>query len=182
MMRPMSSRPARERPAAAALSGQIAAQLAPWKARWRALAPRERRLIGAAGAVLAVFLLWSWAVAPALKTVGSAPLQRADMARDLSRMQALAREAQELRVLPVITPEQATQALRAATERLGPGAKLVLNAGQAQVTLGPVSPTALMSWLGEVRSAARARVVDMQLQRQGDTYQGSVLLTLSVST
>lgn len=174
-----STRSPGDRPSHSTLSAQIAPLLAPWKARWNTLAPRERLMLGVASAVLATFLLWTWGVAPALKTVGTAPQQRAELARDLSRMQALAREAQELRALPVVTPEQAAAALRAATERLGPDTKLVLNAGQAQVTLGAVSPQALMLWLGEVRGAARARVVDMQLQRQGDAYQGSVLLTLS---
>lgn len=157
----------------------LSARLAPLKARWNALAPRERLALGAAGAVLGLFLLWTVAVAPAWRTLTTAPFKQAGLERDLGRMQAQAREAQELRALPVVTSEQATTALRAATERLGPGTKLVVTGGQAQVTLGSVPAAALMSWLSEVRSAARARVVDLQLQRQDDTYQGTVQLTLS---
>ena len=40
-------------------------------------------------------------------------------------------------------------------------------------------PPALAAWLDEVRSAARARVVEAQLGRSGKGYSGSIVLTLA---
>jgi type II secretory pathway component PulM len=40
-----------------------------------------------------------------------------------------------------------------------------LQGDRADVTLTAVEPAALLAWLGEVRSAARARVVEAQLRR-----------------
>lgn len=42
-----------------------------------------------------------------------------------------------------------------------------------------IEPAALAAWLDEVRSAARARVVEAQLGRSGNGYSGSIVLTLA---
>ena len=133
--------------------------------RWAALAPRERNGLSLALAALGLLLVWNLAVQPAWRTLQTAPAQRAALDAQVADMRALAAEARELRALPPVGPEQAEAALRAATERLGSGARLNLTGGRATVTLTQVDPTALGAWLAEVRSGARARVTDLQLGR-----------------
>jgi general secretion pathway protein M len=48
------------------------------------------------------------------------------------------------------------------------------------LTLSGVTGDALRSWLGEARSAARARPIDAQLQRGAEGYTGSIVVGLGV--
>ena len=64
------------------------------KARWALLAPREKLLVAAAAALVAVALLWWVAVAPALGTLRAAPARHAALDAQLQRMQSLQAEAQ----------------------------------------------------------------------------------------
>ncbi|MDP1791809.1 MAG: type II secretion system protein GspM, partial [Methylibium sp.] len=89
-----------------------------------------------------------------------------------------AAESQELRKLPTVKPAQAEAALRGATERLGTNARLTLQGDRATLTLSGVPGEALAAWLGEVRSAARARPDEAKLSHGPNGYSGSVLLTL----
>jgi general secretion pathway protein M len=136
---------------------------------WQRMAPRERVGLQLAGAALGVLLFWLIAVQPALDTLRSLPPKQAALDRQWQQMLALATEARELRDQPVLPPAQAEAALRSATERLGAAARLNLQADRVVVTLTDVQPAALMAWLGEVRSAARARVVEAQLRRSAAT-------------
>jgi general secretion pathway protein M len=133
--------------------------------QWQRLAPRERSgLLLAAGAVL-VLLVWMIGVQPALDTLRSLPPQQAELDRQWQQMLAQAAEARELRGQAVLPPAQAEAALRSATDRLGAAARLNVQIDRVVVTLTDVQPAALMAWLGEVRSAARARVIEAQLRR-----------------
>src|SRR5574343_124498 len=79
--------------------------------------------------------------------------------------------------------QPAWRTLQEATRRLGAGARLALPGDRATVTLQGVDGAALAAWLGEVRSAARARVVEAQLTRNAaGQYQGTVVLGLAGST
>jgi general secretion pathway protein M len=146
--------------------------------RWQALAPRERRGLLLAGLALGTLLLWMVAVRPAWGVLRAAPAQRAVLESQLTQMRGLAAEARELRALPPVAPEQAQAALTAATTRLGAAAKLTASADRVTVTLNGVDAVAFTEWLGEVRSAARARVVEAQLNRSAQAYSGSVVLSL----
>jgi general secretion pathway protein M len=72
---------------------------AAWHDRWQALAPRERRAVAAAAAVLAAYALWAFAVQPAWRTVRTAPAQLAALDAEWQAMQRLATEARSLRAL-----------------------------------------------------------------------------------
>jgi general secretion pathway protein M len=107
------------------------------------------------------------------------PAQRAVLDGQFAAMQAQAQEARELRALPPLAPEQADAALRAATARLGAGARLTPGGERVSVALTGVDAAALTAWLAEVRSGARARVVELQLNRSGSGYSGNVVLALA---
>jgi general secretion pathway protein M len=177
MSRPLSD--SSGTPAATALGQQWQAAREALRRRWQALAPREQRSLSWAALAVALLLLWMICLAPAWKTLTTAPRQLAELDTQLARMQWLANEARELRALPLVDAEQARTALQAATARLGSSASLQINGEQAQVKLTAISSAALTAWLTEVRGAARARVVELQLQRQGEGYSGQVVLALS---
>ena len=148
-------------------------------AQWATLATRERRLVLVAAAVVGAGLLWGLALAPALRTLASAPAQLAAAEAQLQQMQALASEAQALRAVAPVPMAQAQAALTAATGRLGSAAKLSLQGDRAVVTLQGINGEQLGAWLGEARAGARARVVEASLsQTTPGLYDGSMTLAL----
>lgn len=160
----------------------IAAQLRQAQAQalthWQALGDRERFAVQAVGALLGVVLAWSVLLAPALRTLKTAPAELETLDLQLQQMQAQAQEVRTLRAAPAVPPAQAQAALTASVEHLGPAARLNLTGDRAVVTLNGITPEALQAWLGEVRSAARARPVEAQLTHGPKGYSGSLVLTL----
>lgn len=156
----------------------LAAVREQWRARWRRMARRERRLVTAASVVIGVALVWMLGVQPAWRSLRDTPAQIDAVEFQLQQMQRQAAESQELRKLPTVKPAQAEAALRGATERLGTNARLTLQGDRATLTLSGIPGEALAAWLGEVRSAARARPDEAKLSHGPNGYSGSVLLTL----
>lgn len=156
----------------AAQIGGIKTQL---RERYRALAPRERLLVAVAGAVLLFYAVWSVAVQPALRTVREASATLDALEVQLQDIQRLAGEARGLRNATPVSPAQAGAALRAATDRLGGAGRIALLSDRATLTLTNVDGEALQSWLNEARTAARARVVDVQLTRNTQGFSGSIV-------
>lgn len=163
-----------------ASTGARAAWWAPLQARWRTLAPRERVAVAVAGSALGLYVLWSVAVQPAWRTLNDAPAELQKLDAQLDAMRVLAGEAQALRQAPPVLAAQAETALRAATGRLGDGARLDLQGDRATVNFKGVTGEAFVAWLSEVRAGARARPVQAQLMRDaaGGTYAGTVVLAL----
>jgi len=157
-------------------------QLVAWQgaalARWQALAPRERRLVGIGGTVLLLFVAWLLLVAPALRTVREAPKRIDQLDAQLQQMQRLAAEGRELRNTAPMPAAQAAIVLKASTERLGERAKLSVQGERAVLTLNGVSGEQLRSWLAEARSGARARPVEAQLNRGPQGYTGTLVVSL----
>lgn len=147
-------------------------------ARWQALAPRERGAARLALAVLALFLVWSLAVAPAWRTLRAAPAQLDRLDAQLQRMQGLAAEVRELRAAATVSSSQSAAALKAATDRLGSQAKITLLGDRATLTLTGVSGEQLAQWLTEARSGARARPVEAQLSRAAQGFSGTLVVML----
>ena len=135
----------------------------------------------AAIAVLVLFTGWLVFVQPALRTLREAPLELDRLDQQLQQVQLAAAEAQALRSTVPVSTEQATVALRAATDRLGPGARVAMQGDRATVTLANADTEALRAWLGEVRSGARARPIEAQLVKSGGGYGGTVTLAVGAS-
>ena len=134
--------------------------------RWKALAPREQNLVMAASAIVALALLWWVALAPALKTLRTAPARHAALDAQLQRMQSLQAEAQQLQATPATSPGDAVGALRTAlAQRLGNTAQLNVAGDRATVTLKGASADALAQWLAQARSNARATPLEARLTR-----------------
>lgn len=155
---------------------------APWRARWRALAPRERRGLGMAAWVVGLFLLWALAIAPAWRTVRAAPAQLDQLDAQLQGMQRQANEARELRAVAPLSGSQAAAALRAASDALGTAGRLQFVGDRATLTLTSANGAQLRDWLAEARSAARARPTEANLTRSPQGYSGSIVVVLPSGT
>jgi general secretion pathway protein M len=159
-------------------SPALAAARTELTARWRALAPRERRMLGIGLGLLAVAIVWWIAVQPAWRALRDTPAQIDKLDAQLQQMQRLAAESKELRGAPAVSPEQSAAALKAATDRLGERARLTLQGERATLTLTGVDSARLRAWLAEARSGARARTIDAQLTRGAQGYQGTLVVAL----
>jgi general secretion pathway protein M len=161
-------------PSATALAS-LRQQVSAW---WQRRAPRERQSVALVAVVLILFLVWSVLVQPALRTLREAPIELERLETRLQQMQRVAAESATLRATNRVAPAQAQQALKAATDRLGEHASLTQQGDRATLRLSGVSAEALREWLADVRSAARARPVDAQLQRGPLGYSGTLGLML----
>lgn len=157
-------------------------KLEPLKARWAALAPRERRLVVVATLLVGFFLVYVIALRPAWRTLDSAPAQLDALDSQLQSMQRMAAEAKDLRAAPPVNAGQSQAALKAASDRLGAKARLTLQGDRATLTLNGVGTAQLSAWLAEVRSGARARPVEANLSRAASGYNGTIVVTIGGAT
>ena len=126
-----------------------------------------------------MLLVWLIAVQPALRTLRETPAELDRLDAQWQQMQVAASESAALRSASPVPPAQANEALRAATERLGGKGKIALQGDRAVLTFSGLPFEALRNWLGEVRSAARARPVEAQLLKGASGYSGSISITLA---
>jgi general secretion pathway protein M len=157
--------------------------LAPLRARWQQLAPREQALISTAALLLGIALGWWVLVAPALQVVRQADQQAQALQTQLQTMQTLQAQAQALQGRPALGFDEAVRALERATqETLAGTARLNIVGERATVTLQGSSADALAQWLTQARLNARALPLEAQLQRedgaQGAVWQGSLIMGL----
>ncbi len=161
-----------------ALGNKGPALMAPIRAWWLTLALRERRLLVAGLLIVAAALLWMLALAPALRTLRTAPVTLQSLDRQWQGMQVQADETQRLRAIPPVSREQAAVALKAAADRLGAKAKLTMQGERAVLTVTALEPSTLEPWLAEVRAGARASPLELNLVRSGNGYSGTLVLAL----
>ena len=140
------------------------------KARWAALGQREQRGIALAAAALLVALVWSVALAPALRTLKAVPGQNAVLDAQLERMHAMQTRAQMLQAKQAVAPQDTLKALQAATALLGKGASLQVAGENATVTLKQISAASLAPWFAPV-SVAGLSPTDVHLQRSTDAAE-----------
>ena len=163
--------------------------MSPWRERWQALrgqaavawrtrAPRERVALALVATLLLVTIVWLALVAPALTTLRSAPRQLDALDAQLQQMRSMAAEVRDLRNTTPVPAAQAGLAIKAAAERHGDKVRLSLQADRAMVTLINASPEQLRALLVEVRTAARARPVEAQLNRVPAGYSGTLVFNL----
>jgi general secretion pathway protein M len=150
--------------------------------RWARMTPRERALVGAGVGAIALLLLWYVGLYSAWTTWKTVPAQKRALELDWMQMQRLASEARDLKTQPPVNAAQAAEALKSATDRLGANGKLSQIGDRATLNVTGVSPEALRTWLAEVRSGARARPVDMQVNRAEGGLSGQVVVTLAATS
>lgn len=158
--------------------GGLAAVRAQARARWRSLGQRERRLIAWLALLIGVALVWLLFVQPAWTTLRTAPAEIDRLEAQLQQMRREAAESEQLRAAPRLNLAQASEALRASTERLGEVGKLQVIGDRATLTLTNANGEQLRRWLTEARSGARARPVEANLTRGPQGHSGTLVVAL----
>lgn len=153
-----------------------------WARVWHGLTLRERRVVGGALAVLLLAALWGLAVAPALRTVRSAPAQLDALDSQLQAMQRLAAEAKTMQGGPVVSRDEALRALESSLQQgLGATAQFSVAGDRVTVTLKGAAPDVLARWIAQARTGARAVARQASLARGPNGWDGSVVLELPPS-
>lgn len=149
---------------------------------WRGLTAREKQAALVALVALVALFVWMVLLQPAMRTLRAAPVELERIDRQLQQTQLAAAEAATLRGAAPVSPAQASSALRAATERLGASAKLVVQGDRATLAFTGVRFEDLRAWMAETRSAARARPVEAQLLKAARGYSGSITVVLGAAS
>ena len=137
---------------------------------WRELPTREQRLVGVAGTIVVLALVWWVALAPALRTLSTARIAHAQLDVQLQQMVTLQAQARALQAQPRVNRDDALRALESTVKQgLGANAQMQVAGGSAGdgvlVTLGGTPPDALVQWLSQARGNARAVPREVHLTR-----------------
>jgi general secretion pathway protein M len=154
--------------------------LAMLKERWESLAGREKVWVAAAGAVIALLLVWLIAIRPALSTLRTAEQQQRTLDGQLQHMRILQAQAQALQAQPKQNREEALRLLELSVrQRLGTAARTQITGNRVTVTLTGAAPEAVAQWLSQARVNARALPGEARLNRNaGGLWEGTLVLTL----
>jgi len=139
-----------------------------WQAWWPELEMREQRIIIAASVLAIAALAWWIAVAPALRTLGSAPAEHALLDAQLQQMSQLQKQAKALQSQPRASRDDAVRGLEASVRQtLGSNAQIQPGVAGEGMTVGlrAVPADALAQWLAQARSNAHAVPREAHLTR-----------------
>lgn len=146
---------------------------------WSQRPAREQTLLQLGGLLVAAALLWSVALAPALRTLRTFGTQHAAQAAQLQTMLRLQAQAQALQAVPPLSQAAAIQALQASVQQtLGTAANITVSGDNATVTLRGVTPEALAQWLASARTTARCTPLQAHLTRSAAGWSGTLQLAL----
>ncbi|MEJ6021075.1 type II secretion system protein GspM [Ramlibacter sp. PS4R-6] len=150
------------------------------RARWAALAPREKAMVAAAVAVVAFALVWVLAIGPALATLRGAEEQRRALDLQVQHMANLQAQAQSLQSQPKLGRDEAVRQLELSVrQRLGTTARVLISGDRVTVTLAGTQADALAQWLAQARATARSLPAEAHLTRNaGGTWEGNIVLAL----
>ena len=132
-------------------------------ARWQALSPREQRGVSVLGALLAMLLFWSIAIAPALNILYHSGNHRAQIDQQQAHMLALQSQAQALQARTPLSRDEALRTLQGLTP--GPQIQLNVQGERISVQLKAVPAPTLANWLTQARNQAQALPVEAHLTR-----------------
>lgn len=137
---------------------------------WRELPAREQRLLGIAGVVVALALVWWVGLAPALRTLSTARIAHAQLDIQLQQMLALQAQARALQALPRANRDDALRALETSVnEGLGGSVRMQTAGSNAAegvlVTLRATPATNFAQWLTQARGNARALPREIHVTR-----------------
>jgi general secretion pathway protein M len=140
-------------------------------ARWQALSPREQRGLSVLAALLAVWVFWSVAIAPALHTLRDTDHRRMQLAQQQARMLALEAQAQALQTRTPMSRDEALRSLQSLSA--GTALQLQVQGDRVSVQLKAVPATTLVNWLAQARSQAQALPIEAHLTRNATSTANS---------
>ena len=155
----------------------------------QALPKKDRQRLGGLVAVFMALMLWTWNLAPALKTLREVPLQLSQLDAQTQQLKAMQAQAQALQKTPRIKPHEAVSLLqKTATEVLGTGTRLNIEGSRATLTLSGVSADSLTQFLALARAQSQAMPIEAHLQKFSATgsankdikelWRGALILSL----
>lgn len=151
----------------------------PLRLWWSQRPVREQNILRAGALLLGAALLWSVALAPALRTLRTLEATRTTQEAQLQTMLRLQAQAQALQAQPKLSQLAASQALQASVQQaFGTSASLSVNAGNATVTLSGVRPEALAQWLASARTNAHSAPVQARISRAANGWTGTLQMAL----
>lgn len=150
------------------------------RARWSALAPREKILVAGAATLVAIALVWLIAIQPALNILRTSEAQHRALDAQLQQMLAMQQQARALQSQPKLGHDDALRLLeQSMQQRLGTSGRLAINGDRATITLTGTPADALARWLTQARVDARAVPGEAHLTRNAaGLWEGTLVLSL----
>ena len=150
---------------------------------------KDRQRLGGLVAVFMALMLWTWNLAPALKTLREVPLQLTQLDAQTQQLKAMQAQAQTLQKSPRIKPNEAASLFqKAASEVLGNGARLNIEGTRATLTLSGVSADSLAQFVALARTQSQAMPIEAHLQKfsasgsankdSKELWRGTLILSL----
>jgi len=153
--------------------------LAQAKSKWASLPDRDKALIRIASILVIGLLVWSVALAPALRTIRTFDAKHKAQELQLQRMLNLQTQAQSMQNLPLVSQAAAVTAIEASIDQaFGNRAEVILSGNNATVNVRGVSPEDLAKWLTNIRTNARTIAIQARLTRTNAGWNGSFQMVL----
>ena len=133
---------------------------------FQALPDKDRQRLLVLASVFLALMLWTWNLAPALKTLREVPLQLTQLDAQTQQLKAMQAQAQTLQKSPRIKSNEAASLLqKAASEVLGNGARLNIEGTRATLTLSGVSADSLTQFVALARTQSQTMPIEAHLQK-----------------
>jgi general secretion pathway protein M len=156
---------------------------------FQALPDKDRQRLLVLASVFLSLMLWTWNLAPALKTLREVPLQLTQLDAQTQQLKAMQAQAQTLQKSPRIKSNEAASLLqKAASEVLGNGARLNIEGTRATLTLSGVSADSLAQFVALARTQSQTMPIEAHLQKfsasgsaskdSKELWRGALILSL----
>ena len=156
---------------------------------FQALPDKDRQRLLVLASVFLALMLWTWNLAPALKTLREVPLQLSQLDAQTQQLKAMQAQAQTLQKSPRIKSNEAASLLQnAASEVLGNGARLNIEGTRATLTLSGVSADSLTQFVALARTQSQTMPIEAHLQKfsasgsaskdSKELWRGALILSL----
>ncbi len=164
----------------ASLSGVVAPLSAVIKNWMATLSLREQVLVKTLAFIVAVYVAWSIAVAPALISLNKSAIKDQVIQRQWSELLALQSELKTIKSVVPINSTDSSNALQELTAQLGPLCKIVIQDSTARMQIKGVSPEGLSQLLPQIRSRSQAQILEasLRLDTASKLWEGSITLAL----
>ena len=156
---------------------------------FQALPDKDRQRLLVLASVFLALMLWTWNLAPALKTLREVPLQLTQLDAQTQQLKAMQAQAQTLQKSPRIKSNEAASLLqKASSEVLGNGARLNIEGTRATLTLSGVSADSLAQFVALARTQSQTMPIEAHLQKfsasgsaskdSKELWRGALILSL----
>ena len=141
---------------------------------------REQLLIKASLFLISLYIIFFFAIAPALDSLHKSAAKAQVLDRQWGELLGMQSELKSIKSLPVMDAVQASEKLQTLTTQLGPLNKITIQDSSARLQLKGVSPESLGEFLPELRKVAQAQVLatNLRLDSQTKLWEGSITVSL----